>query len=188
MSTIKAVLEAKANPRLTFEMVEHELRRKSYGILSTVSRDGRPHSAGVTYAVSAWNRTFALYVVTDRRSKKARNIARNSNISFGVPIHRSPGFLPPGSIQFQGRAETIPLTDDAATEAFNASFVTRRILGMQLGQKRDASTFIRIRPDPVVFTYGVGMTILHLMKHIEEGASRVEIPRARLEHGAESAA
>jgi len=188
VSTACEILEAKINPDLTFEMVEHELRRKNYGVLSTISRDGRPHSAGVMYAVSARSRPFALYVVTDRRSKKARNIGRNPNISFVVPIRRNPGFLPPGSVQFQGRAEIVPLTDEAGKEAFNASIVLRRVLKMQLVQKREVSTFVRIRPDPIVFTYGVGMTIFRLMKHIEGAASRVEIPTSRLDHGADSAA
>ncbi len=171
MSTVKEVFEAKVNPDVTFEMVENEMRRKNYGVLSTISKDGRPHSAGVMYAVSSRSRPFALYIVTDRRSKKARNIDRNPNVSFGVPIHRSPGFLPPSSIQFQGRAEIIPSTDKAGNEAFNASNRLRRVLKMQLVQKREVSTFIRIRPDPVVFTYGVGLTIFQLMKHIEGAAS-----------------
>jgi hypothetical protein len=180
MNMAKAVLEAKVNPHLTFEMVEHELRRRHYGVLCTISQDGRPHSAGVTYAVSAPIRPFGLYVVTDGRSKKARNIARNSNISFAVPVHRSPGFLPPGSIQFQAQAEIVALTDNGAREAFNASLVTKSILRMQLQQKRDVSTFLYIRPNPVMFTYGIGMTIFELAKHFEEGAARVVIPESRL--------
>ena len=59
---------------------------------------------------------------------------------------------------------------------------------MQLVQKPEVSTFIRIQPDPVLFTYGVGMTIFQLMKHIEGAASRVEIPTSRFEQGADSVA
>lgn len=188
MRTVKAALEAKVNPDLSFEIVENEIRRKNYGVLSTISKDGRPHSAGVMYAVSARSRPFVLYIVTDRRSKKARNIGRNPNISFVVPIHRSPGFLPPNSIQFRGRAEIIRLTDEIAKDAFNSSIILRRVLKMQLVQKPEVSTFIRIQPDPVLFTYGVGMTIFQLMKHIEGAASRVEIPTSRFEQGADSVA
>src|SRR5262245_58020010 len=64
VSTVKEVLEAKVNPDLTFEKVENEMRRQNYGVLSTISGDGRPHSAGVMYAVSARSRPFALYIVT----------------------------------------------------------------------------------------------------------------------------
>ncbi len=174
------VLRAKVNPVLTFEMVENAIRRKNYGVLSTISGNGRPHSVGVLYGVSARTRPFALYMVTDQRSKKARDIMRNSSISFVIPIPRRPSFLPPNSVQFQRTAEILPLSDEGAREAFNASIILRRVLRMQLGQKGDVSTFVRVRPDPVVFTYGVGMSILRLMKHIEAAAARVEIPSSRL--------
>ncbi len=180
MGRIGGVLRAKVNPELTFEMVEDAIRRKNYGVLSTITGNGRPHSAGVLYGVSARTRPFALYIVTDRRSKKARDIMRNPSISFAIPIPRRPSFLPPNSVQFQGAAEVLPLSDEAAREAFNASRVLRRVLRMQLAQKEDVSTFLRVQPDPVVFTYGLGMSILRLMKHIEAAATRVEIPSSRL--------
>lgn len=177
---MEAILQAKVNPRLTFEMVEEAIRKKNYGVLNTVSGDGRPHSAGVMYAVSARNRPFDLYIVTDRRSKKARNITLNPNISFAIPIPRWPSFLPPSSVQFQGKAELLTLNDEAAREAFNASMVLRRVLKIQLAQKQEVSTFIRVRPNPVIFTYGVGISVMQLVKHIEAAAGRVEIPASRL--------
>lgn len=178
---MEQILEAKANPDLTFDKLEHIIRRRNYGVLATVSRDGRPHSTGILYAVSARRRPFSLYIVTDRRSKKARNIVQNPNVSFVVPISRRLGSLPPSSVQFQGTAEILPLTDEDAVEAFRPSVVLRRVLRTQLDQKREVSIFIRVRPDPVVFTYGVGMSILRLMKHVEGAATRVEIPPRRIE-------
>lgn len=85
-------------------------------------------------------------------------------------------------------AEIIRLTDETAKEAFNSSIILRRVLKMQLVQKPEVSTFIRISPTPILFTYGVGMTIFQLMKHIEGAASRVEIPTSRFEQGADSVA
>ena len=125
---------------------------------------------------------LALYIVTDRRSKKARNIGRNPNVAFVMPVPRSPASLSPGSIQFQGTAEIVPVTDETAQKAFNASFV-RMILKAQFAQKRELSIFVRIRPDALVFTYGVGATLFRLMKHVEGAFARVEIPAARLEQG-----
>ena len=183
MSAVTEILQAKVNPAVTFRTVETEMRRRNYGILSTVARNGRPHSTSVTYAVSARSRPLALYIVTDRRSKKARNIGRNPNVAFVVPVPRSPGFLPPGSIQFQGTAEIVPVTDETAQKAFNASFVLRMILKAQFAQKRDVSAFVRIRPDALVFTYGVGVTLFQVMKHVEGASARVEIPASRLEQG-----
>ena len=183
MSAVTEILQAKVNPAVSFRTVETEMRRRNYGILSTVARNGRPHSTSVTYAVSARSRPLALYIVTDRRSKKARNIGRNPNVAFVVPVPRSPGFLPPASIQFQGTAEIVPVTDETAQKAFNASFVLRMILKAQFAQKREVSIFVRIRPDALVFTYGVGATLFRLMKHVEGASARVEIPAARLEQG-----
>ncbi len=176
VSRTEQLLQAESKAGLTFENIENEIRKRNYGVLSTISRDGRPHSASVLYAVSARARPFALYIVTDRRSKKARNIVLNPNISFVIPIPKRLGFLPPGSIQFQGKAEILPLTDEASKEAFNESIILERVLKMQLAQKGEVSAFIRIRPDSVVFTYGVGMSILQLMKHIEEASARIEVP------------
>ena len=183
MSAVTEILQAKVNPAVTFRTVETEMRRRNYGVLSTVSRNGRPHSTSVTYAVSARSRPLALYIVTDRRSKKARNIGRNLNVAFVMPVPRSPASLSPGSIQFQGTAEIVPVTDETAQEAFKASFVLRRILQMQFAQKREVSIFVRIRPDALVFTYGVGATLFRLMKHVEGASARVEIPATRLEQG-----
>jgi hypothetical protein len=36
--------------------------------------------------------------------------------------------------------------------------------------------FIRIYPDPVIFTYGLGVSWIELREHLEDAASRVEIP------------
>ena len=182
MSAVTEILQAKVNPAVTFRTVETEMRRRNYGILSTVARNGRPHSTSVTYAVSARSRPLALYIVTDRRSKKARNIGRNLNVAFVMPVPRSPASLSPGSIQFQGTAEIVPVTDETAQKTFNASFV-RMILKAQFAQKRELSIFVRIRPDALVFTYGVGATLFRLMKHVEGAFARVEIPAARLEQG-----
>lgn len=163
-------------------MVEEELRRRNYAVLSTASQDGKPHSAGVSYGVSALHRAFALYIVTDRRSRKARNIAANPHVSLTIPLpRRLLSFLPPNSIQFQGAAEILALDDEAAREAFQGSLVLRRILRLQLEQKAEHSVFLCVRPGRVIFTYGVGLSLLALMRNIEAAASRVEVPQARLQ-------
>jgi len=40
--------------------------------------------------------------------------------------------------------------------------------------------FVRIWPDPVVFTYGLGMSFLELIQHAGDAAAKVEIPPERL--------
>ena len=103
VSAVTEILQAKVNPAVTFRTVETEMRRRNYGVLSTVARNGRPHSTSVAYALSARSRPLALYIVRDRRSKKARNIDRNPNVAFVVPVPRSPGFLPPAPSNFRER-------------------------------------------------------------------------------------
>lgn len=173
-------LQAKINPRLGFEALEKIIRRRNYGVLSTISRDGRPHSASVLFAVSKTSHVFCLYIITDQRTKKAGNIARNPNVSFVIPIPRRVGIIPPASIQFQGIAEFHPLDDEDSLEAYNSSVVLRRVLKLQLAEKKEVSTFIRIRPDPVIFTYGLGITMTRFLRHIEGANARVEIPASRL--------
>ena len=174
---MESILQARPNPKTGFVALEKTIRHRNYGVLGTVSSDGRPHSAGVLYAVSGNSESFFLSIVTDRRSKKARNISRNPNVSFTIPVPRRLGFLPPNSIQFQGTAEILPLTDEPSLEAFGGSIVLRRVLKAQLDQKKEVSVFIRVRPGPVVFTYGVGVSIVSLMKHVEGAAARIELPQ-----------
>src|SRR5215472_16368737 len=104
-----------AADRPTFEQVARALRRRDFGVLSTVTPDARPHSVGVVYGVSLPGRPFRLYVMTRRRLRKARNVAANPNISFVVPLtRRLLWFVPPPCVQFQGRAEVLDREDPAA--------------------------------------------------------------------------
>lgn len=114
---------------LNFEAVVRELRKRDFAVLSTVSEDGRPHSVGVNYGISLPGEPFAIYLMTRRHLKKARNIARNLNMSLVVPLtRRLLWFLPPPSINFQGRAEILDWEDAAGTRTFESFFMGRQIL------------------------------------------------------------
>lgn len=166
---------------LGFDLVEREIRKRNFGVLATISPQGRPHSAGVLYAISRPKDPFILYVTTDRRSKKARNIANNRNVAFTIPLNRRfLRFMPPNSIQFQGVADLTSSDDEDARAAFSRSLLLRETLKLEASQ-RDA-IFIRITPDPVVFTYGVGVSPLSLIKDIGGAARRSRIPTS-LVHG-----
>ena len=45
----------------TFEYVEKKIRKKTFGILSTVSPKNRAHSTGILYGVSSPEVPFCLY-------------------------------------------------------------------------------------------------------------------------------
>jgi pyridoxamine 5'-phosphate oxidase-like protein len=177
----------------SFEYIENQLRRKHFGILSTISANNRPHSVGVVYSVSPFlgednnknHPPFCLYLITRPVLKKARNIRNNPNVSFVVPFpHYMFRMLPPACIQFQGKAEFLPINDPMATKAFQGSIVLRRSMehSLRLGE----STFIRIVPDSKIFTFGINANIWqHLMqsKNKTLGNHYVVVPQSRRIHG-----
>jgi len=166
--------------RLTFALVEKAIRGRSFGILSTVSRDGRPHAVGVMYAVPAREKPFEFYVLTDKSTKKARNVASNPNVAFSIPLpRRFLGFVPPNCVQFQGTARVVSLEDRTGREALSRSPILKKIL--QLEESQREGVFIRISPDPVIFTYGLGLSLLDLVRDIAGASARIEVPRSRLE-------
>jgi len=170
-----------ANRRITFDSVLKELRRRHFGVLSTVTKDSRSHSAGIFYSVSPSARPLEIYVMTRTKLKKARNIINNPNVSFVVPLRRSLlTFAPPPCIEFQGRAEIIDWKDEIGVTAFKTSFMGRTILNMYDDMHRQGDTsicFLRITPDPAIFTYGVGVSLLQMRRRMEIGFAKVEIPQ-----------
>ena len=164
-----------------FEYIEHKLRSKTFGILSTVSKEGRPHSIGVVYAVSPPGRPFCIYLITRPVLKKARNIAQNPNVSFVVPFPQYLlRLLPQSCIQFQGSAKIIGIDDSEAAEAFERSIVLRR--SKQHSLSLGASIFIRIVPDEKIFSFGISAGALKFLipsQNKNLGNFYVTIPQSR---------
>ncbi len=169
--------------KVNFQQLERELRRKHFGILSTVTADNRSHSTGVLYGVSPVKRPLAVYITTRSGNRKIRNIRANPNVSFVVPLpHRVLGFVPPSCIQFQGTAEVREFSDGEAVETFRSSRFLRMILRVESEiASHEAACFIRITPDPVLFTYGLGVPVWRLRGRAGQAASRVSIPPERTE-------
>jgi hypothetical protein len=167
-------------PRVTFELVLHQLRKQHFAALSTVSGDGRPHSAGVNYGVSRPSRDLAIYVMTRTHLQKARNIALNPSVSLVIPsARRLLWFLPPPTIQLHGRAEILDWADEEGTAVFAGFWMGRRILEAYQASHRRGETrscFLKITPDPVISTYMVGYSAWELKSHLESGAAKVIIP------------
>ena len=68
-----------------FEFIEKEIKKKTFGIISTIDQDGHSHSTGIVYGIAPSNSKFALYILTDQNYKKVKNIESNNSVSF-VPI------------------------------------------------------------------------------------------------------
>ena len=155
-------IETNVTAPFSFAYVEKQLRKKNFGILSTISPQGRPHSVGVVYAVAPSEEPFSLYFISRPALKKARNIFNNPNVSFVVPFpHYLLRFIPPSCVQLQGKAEPIPIDDSIAVKAFTSSITLRRSLmhSMELGE----SIFFRIVPDKKIFCFGVGANVLQFL-------------------------
>ena len=73
---------------MAFALVLSHLRKRDFAVLSTVSKESKPHSAGVNYGVSRPGRDFVIYVMTRKHLQKARNIAQNPKVSLVVPLTR----------------------------------------------------------------------------------------------------
>ncbi len=169
---------------VTIETVLHHLRKHNFAVLSTVSNDGMPASAGVNYGISRPGHELAVYIMTRTHLQKTRNIAQNPNVSVVVPLaRRLLWFLPPPTIQLHGRAEILDWTDAEGTDVFRHFWIGRRILASyqascSRGERRIC--FLRIALDPVIYTYLVGVGIWQLRRRMAAGAATVRIPPEQL--------
>jgi general stress protein 26 len=165
---------------LPFHYVEKELRRKHFGILGTVTPDGRSHSTAIVYGVSPPEAKLALYVLTERGYKKTRNIRANPEVSFVVPFpHHLLRFVPSSCIQFQGRAEILPYDDPGGRISFQRNDVLKMTLE-QGASDPERAVFLKVTPDERIFGYGLGMSVLALRKNIEAGPFVTTVPPQRL--------
>jgi general stress protein 26 len=167
------------SPQVSFEDVERTLRRYNFGTLSTVDRRNRSHSIGLIYAVSDQGYPLRIYAMTQMKTRKVRNIKANPNVSFVVQCPRILSMVPPSVIQFQGTAEILAVSNEDAMRAFRRSYLLRMMLDkaeeIDLGSLGEAC-YIAIKPDSVIHTYGVGLSMWQLYKHIEDAGSRVKVP------------
>lgn len=157
--------------RFSFEFVEKHVRRKSFGVLSTIDSKGRPHSTGILYGVAPKEEPFALYILAGRRYVKVRNIERDPNVSLVVTFpHYYIRFAPASYVMFRGTAEILPFGNPVARRAFSS----QRILRMNLDSDMDEHemVFIKITPNPRVVCYGLGIGIMEMRgDHINAGYS-----------------
>jgi hypothetical protein len=167
-------------PDLSFKRVEKELRKRTFGILSTVSRSGKAQSSGVLCGISPPGVPFGIYIISGRNHAKVRNIAANPNVSFIVPLFRRVlSFVPPACIQIHGSANILEATDEVALQTFRTSFALRMILheASALDSANHGNAcFVRIEPDPLINTYGVGFSGWQLRKHWADAGAKVHIP------------
>lgn len=158
--------------------VQRAIRRSRFGTLSTLNRSGGPHATGVVYAVSPPGQPLTLYVTTRKTTVKVGNILADPRVAFVIPVpHRFLPIVPPAVVQFAGAAEILDGEHAAAIRAFHHSWFHRRILAAEqrLVTEPAEMCFIAIRPNRTLFTYGIGMTPLDVVRRPRQAIGRVRL-------------
>ena len=163
-----------------FDFVEKKVRKKTFGVITTIDKKGQPHSTGIVYAVAPPNSLFALYFISSENYAKIRNIKRNPNVSLVVTFpHHWIRFAPASYVMFRGTAGIVPFEDPDAQWAMSQTRIGR----MNLQTEADASgadyVFIRITPEPTVFCYGLGFGIMEMRSNHTNLDYKVTIPENR---------
>jgi hypothetical protein len=151
--------------------VRRAIAKRSYCVLSTTSEAGRPHAAGVLYALVG----DTLWASTDTDSRKARNIAASGRVGVVIPVRRVP-VGPPSCVQFQTTATVVP-PDDPALRAEIAAGRLKAITSHGELDLPDAC-FLRIDLPSRVLTYGLGMSLVKLMREPLAAAGTAELAAA----------
>ncbi len=168
------------NSNLDFKFVDKEIRKKTFGILTTTNPDGTPHTTGVLYGVSPPNSDFFFFILTSSKYKKAINIRSNANISFIIPFpHHMMRFVPSGTILINGKAQIVPIKDEIL-EIFSQKNILRMII-KDVHEKSEDWIFLKIIPHPKILCYAVGMSIWKLRGSHAEGGYSLLIPEDRRE-------
>ena len=166
--------------RFTFESVEKAVRKKTFGVLTTIDTKGRPHSTGIIYAVGSSEKPFALYSIVASNYAKVRNIKRNPNVSLVVTFpHYWIRLAPASYVMFRGTAEILPNNDEDGRWAMSQSRIGRMNLRTESEWIGTELVYIKMTPEPTVFCYGVGIGLIELRRHLENAAYKVTIPEER---------
>ena len=151
----------------TSSQISRAVTRRSFCTVATSSGAERPHVAGVLYAAV----DDVLYISTDRRSRKARNIAQNPQVFVCIPVRRLP-LGPPSSVQFCSTAELLAV-DHPDVVRLAAEGRLKSITGH--GELTlDRGCFVRIAAPERYFTYGLGLPLRKLIRDPLNAAARVD--------------
>ena len=159
----------------TFDYVETQVRKKTFGIFTTIDSRSRPHSTGILYGVGPPSAAFALYIVTFDHYAKVRYIRANPVVTLAVTFpHRILSFVPANCVTFRGTAATVPISDPDGVWAFQQHRILRdNLTTVSAGAH---PVFIRIDPEPKVQCYGLGIPLNQLRKEHTSGGYQVRVP------------
>lgn len=153
------------------QRVWRSIERRSFCTLATSSAGNEPHVAGVLYAVA----DRVLYLTTQTRSRKGRNLRKNARVAVCIPVRAYP-LGPPFCVQFRGTAELFSPKDPK----MSALLGDRRLKGITShGELDDPDTwFVRVVPDRRISTYGIGVPLRALLRDPISGSRTVDMGTA----------
>lgn len=167
--------------QFSFSFIEKQIRKKTFGILTTINQDGTPHTTGILYGISPPFSKFVLYFLTSKKYKKVRNIKRNPNVSLIIPFpHYYIRFAPSGTVTFNGKADFISIDDIDVRNVFSKKRILRLIIKEIETEDTESLTFVRMISNPKVLCFGVGYNVFKLRKGHRHGGYSVIIPHERL--------
>jgi len=167
--------------KFNFDFVEKQVRKKTFGVITTIDPKGRPHSTGIIYAVGSPDSPFALYSIVGEKYAKVRNIKRNPNVSLVVTFpHYWIRFAPASYVMFRGTAEIVPDTDSGGHWAMSQTRIGRMNLQVEDDEIGSKFVYIKITPEPTVFCYGLGFGLMESRANPENLGYKVTIPENRL--------
>jgi len=149
--------------------VRRAIAANTFATLATTSPQGRPHVAGVIYDSVAGE----LWVNTMRSSRKARNVASNRHVAVCIPVRKLP-MGPPYTLQFQATAELVDMDHPWVAELHRAGELAHVSAHGALDEPD--GVFVRIVPNGVVHSYGLGVNPLALIRDpLHVGALSVDL-------------
>jgi hypothetical protein len=148
--------------------IRRALERRSVATLATVSTSGRPHAATVLYQCV----DDALFVSTDRDSRKARNVADTGVAAVTVFVRRLP-VGPPSSVQFQTTGAVLATDDPEIIRLGRTGSIDRVTSHGEL--ERAGGCFLRLDLPDRVITYGLGMSLWQLMRNPLDAAGTSQL-------------
>lgn len=144
------------------------LTKRSFATLATSSPSGQPHVAGVLYEMVGLD----LYINTMRPSRKARNVETNDRVGVTIPIRRIP-FGPPSTVHFQGTA-TVLAPDSSEIRSLVEAGELKSITSH--GELEvEGSCFVRISPKRRLLTYGLGLSLITLIRDPLNASGKIEL-------------
>lgn len=150
--------------------VHRAIEKRTFATLATTSSIGQPHVAGVLYELAGAD----LWLNTMANSRKARNIEANDRVAVTIVVRRIP-FGPPSTIQFQGRATMFDPTAAEVTDLVAAGGLKGITSHGEL--ELPGSCFIRITPSQRLHTYGLGLSLIKLIRDPLNASGSIDVDR-----------